>query len=85
MWRVIVRSVGRIVKNEELWSKNKETIRKTFFSKDSIILWSWQTYALRKKQYLEIIEKKEFTHAEVLRFQTPRECENFLSEASESG
>lgn len=79
MWRVIIRSIKRILKSEELWAKNKESIKKTFFTKESIILWAWQTYDLRKKQYLEIIEKNEYPDVEIVRFQSPRDCEKFLN------
>jgi adenylate kinase family enzyme len=51
MYRVIKRSILRILKNESLWSENKETFYKTFMTKDSIILWSWNTYHKRKTDY----------------------------------
>jgi adenylate kinase family enzyme len=79
MWRVIIRSIKRILKSEELWAKNKESIKKTFFTKESIILWAWQTYDLRKKQYLEFIEKNEYPDVEIVRFHSPRDCEKFLN------
>ena len=52
MKRVILRTVQRIVRKQELWNGNKETFKKSFLSKDSIILWSWNTYDRRKKSIL---------------------------------
>jgi adenylate kinase family enzyme len=78
MWRVIKRSILRALKKEKLWAGNTETLRKSFFSKDSIILWAWQTYALRKKQYTEMIADPAYCHLHVLRFKSPLELERYL-------
>ncbi|MEQ1723665.1 MAG: adenylate kinase [Pseudobdellovibrio sp.] len=79
MYRVIKRSLKRIFTQEELWAGNKESIKKTFFSKQSIILWSWQTYATRKTQYLKFMQDPDFKHIKVIRFTNPSEAEIFLS------
>lgn len=78
MWRVIKRSVLRIIKNESLWAGNKEGLRKTFFSKESIILWAWQTYEVRKIQYLELIKNPEYKNVKVIRFEKPSQVAEFL-------
>lgn len=78
MWRVLKRSVLRILSREVLWSNNKESFRKNFLSKESIILWSWNTYAIRKKQYLELSEKPEYTNIKIIRIQTPKEADKLL-------
>jgi len=78
-WRVLKRSVGRILTREPLWSGNKETFRKTFLSKDSILLWSFQTYKIRKEQYEELTRTPEFSHLNIVRFKTPCEAERFLA------
>lgn len=78
MYRVIKRSLKRIFTQEELWAGNRESIKKTFFSKQSIILWSWQTYSTRKDQYLKFMQDPDFKHIKVIRFKTPKEAQNFL-------
>lgn len=78
MWRVFKRSIFRILNNESLWAGNKESLKKTFFSKDSIILWAWNTYDLRKQQYEELIKNPEFKDLKILRFRHPSETENFV-------
>jgi len=77
-WRVLKRSLVRIVTNESLWAGNRETFRKTFFSKDSILLWSLQTYRLRKRQYEELLQMPTHAHIRILRFKTPKQTERFL-------
>ncbi len=51
MVRIIKRTIKRILRKEELWNGNIETIKNSLLSKDSIIRWSWKTYSIRKKQY----------------------------------
>lgn len=78
MWRVFKRSVLRLIKNEVLWSGNRETFQKTFLSKDSIILWAWNTYNLRRQQYLQLIKTPEFTHLKVIHITRPRDVERLI-------
>lgn len=79
-WRVFKRSVFRILKAEVLWAGNKESFRKTFLSKKSIILWSVQTYGLRKQQYEELISSSDYSRLKIFRFKNPNEAEKFISE-----
>lgn len=78
MWRVLKRSVLRMLKREELWAGNKESFRKTFLSKDSIILWAWNTYDLRKKQYEALIREPEYGHVTVIRLTSQKRLDQFL-------
>ena len=39
-WRVLKRCVSRAVRRESLWETNYESFRKTFFSRDSLLVWS---------------------------------------------
>lgn len=78
MWRVLKRSVLRILKNEHLWAGNKESFNKTFLSKDSIILWAWNTYNIRKQRYEELIKNVPYENLKILRFKNPLEAKIFL-------
>jgi hypothetical protein len=54
MYRVVSRTMKRIITREALWNGNVETLRKCVLSRDSIILWSWNTYRRRRSQYLSL-------------------------------
>ncbi len=82
MWRVLKRSLRRILKNEVLWAGNTESFKKTFLTKDSIILWAWQTYNLRRQQYKELMTSSEYSHIKVLRFTKPSQVEKFINTMS---
>ncbi len=78
MWRVIKRSILRIISKEKLWAGNQESFFKVFFSQDSIILWAWHTYDSRKKQYTEWLSSPEYAHLRVYLFKTPQQTQIWL-------
>ena len=53
-WRVITRTIKRRLKRETLWNGNRETLRSSLFSMDSVILWSIRTHHQRKREYAEL-------------------------------
>jgi len=59
MKRVILRTIKRVVTNQELWNGNRESFRKSFLSRDSIILWSWNTYERRRIEYSRLQKQYE--------------------------
>jgi adenylate kinase family enzyme len=78
-WRVFKRSVIRTLTQEELWSGNKESFRKTFLSKDSILLWSLQTFSLRRRQYQKMRASPEYQHLQVKHLKNPSEVSTLIS------
>ena len=59
MWLVVKRTIFRVCTGKKLWHGNAETLQKAFFSKDSIILWAWNTYRLRKREYAGFVKNNE--------------------------
>ncbi len=82
MWRVFKRSIHRILKQEVLWAGNKESFKKTFFTKDSIIRWAWVTYSIRKQQYETLFSNPEYDHLKVVRLKNQSELDSFLEHLS---
>lgn len=78
MFRVIKRSILRILKNETLWGTNKESFLKNFFTKESIILWAWNTYELRKKQYEDLIVNPEYQNKKIIRIKSQKELNQLI-------
>lgn len=50
LWRVLRRTAYRLISRKPLWNGNRETLRLTF-SRESIIIWVFQTYWKRRKQF----------------------------------
>jgi adenylate kinase family enzyme len=76
--RALFRTIKRVVTREILWNSNRESFRKSFLSRQSILLWVLQTYPQRKREYPELLSRPEYAHLKVLRFQSPRDAEGYL-------
>ena len=80
LWRLLRRGVVRIRSREELWpgTGNRETIRDTFFSRESLFIWAVTSYGKRRKNYPRLLALPQYESATKLRFPAPREAEQWL-------
>jgi adenylate kinase family enzyme len=78
MQQVTKRSIRRILTREELWAGNRETIQKTFFSKESIIRFAWKSYPRQKEDHEQLLSLSLFGDTEIVRLQSPRETSRWL-------
>lgn len=76
LWRVLRRTAYRLVSRKPLWNGNRETLRLTF-SKESIILWVFQTYWKRKEMFPRLLASHE--GIEQLIFRHPRHTRKWLN------
>ncbi len=78
LWRLGLRILRRSVTRERLWKGNQESLRTHLFKKESLILWALQTYKRRKSEYGEAISRRESEGVQTLRFDSPKEIEQWL-------
>ena len=78
MGRLLRRTLWRSLKQEELWNGNREDIRKSFLSQDSIVLWMLQTYQRNRKKYPLLFQQPEYEHLFVVHLQSPKIAEEWL-------
>lgn len=50
LWSVIRRTGIRVFTRQKLWAENRESLR-TLFSKESIVLWVWNTHQAYEERY----------------------------------
>jgi adenylate kinase family enzyme len=74
-WRVVRRTLSRIVRRTEIWAGNRESVR-MLLSRDSIIWWSVSTYGRRRRQYPSLLAAHP--HLRVVRLRSPREADRWL-------
>lgn len=74
LWRTFERTLTR----KELWSGNRETLQKSFFSRDSILLWAIQTYSRRRKEYPILFIQPEYLHLEIVELRSPKAANDWL-------
>lgn len=53
MWRVCRRTVSRVLRREQLWNGNRESIAGLFFWRgdDTILGWAWNSYPRVRARY----------------------------------
>lgn len=79
LWRLLQRSVRRVVRQEELWNGNRETFRGQFLSRDSLLLLALKTHTYYRKTYPQLLQQPEYSHLRALRFRHPREVARWLA------
>jgi adenylate kinase family enzyme len=73
--RVLWRTLSRLVRREELWNGNRESLR-TALSRESIVWWTVTTHRGVAPKWTERLAA--VPHVEVVRLRSPREVRRFL-------
>jgi adenylate kinase family enzyme len=71
--RLVRRTVARIVRKEELWAGNRETVRNMFLRRDSLLVFALRTYRPRRKRYAE-----ELARYDVVRLRSTSDLDRYL-------
>ena len=76
--RLLRRTVMRAARREELWSGNRESFRKSFASRDSILLWMLQNFRRVRLQYEAALTDPAYIRLAFVRLPSPRATERWL-------
>jgi adenylate kinase family enzyme len=79
LWRLAGRTLRRIVNREELWNGNRERVRTSLFSRDSIFVWALTSHPRQRREYPAELARPEYAHLAVTRLRSPRETEQWLA------
>jgi adenylate kinase family enzyme len=74
--RLLRRTVRRVVRREDLWNGNRETIRNVLLSRDSLIAFALRDERPRRERY-----PRELARYRVARLRSQREVDAFLRSA----
>jgi adenylate kinase family enzyme len=77
-WRVLIRTMGRIFRREELFSGNRETFRAAFSSRHSLLWWVITTYRRRRRQFRTLFDTGAFPNLSLLEFKHPKQAHAYL-------
>ncbi|MCG7499657.1 adenylate kinase [Vibrio sp. Of7-15] len=82
LYQALKRAFIRSWNKEELWPNtgNIETFKKSFFSRDSIILWTIKRYHSNRKKYLRIMASDRYSHIHFIHIQSPKQAKQFLAQ-----
>ena len=79
-WRLLTRTIRRVVTKEKLFSGNVENgwTHLKLWSQESLFHWLFKTYWRRKREYPGLFELPENAHLKVIHFKHPKEAEEWL-------
>jgi adenylate kinase family enzyme len=78
--RLLWRTLRRALTRGELWHGNRESLRTSFLSRNSILLWAIKTHRRRGREYSELLARPENKHLIVVRLCCPREATRWLDD-----
>ena len=78
LYRAISRSFKRSVTKEIIFAKNKESFKRSFFSKESIIWWVIKTHRKKRGKYSEVLYNDSFFLQQVIELKSQLETEDFI-------
>lgn len=76
--RLLRRTIRRVVRREELWSGNRETFRRAFLSRESLILFAVRSYARVRRR-----NEERLASLPVVRLRSPREVRAWLESVAD--
>lgn len=80
-WRVVRRSIRRVVTREELWNGNREHWR-NLVNRDpevNIIMWAWEHHPKHRAKYEALATTPLWAHADVHRLRSRRDVRQFMA------
>lgn len=75
LYRVLKRSLKRIVNKDRLWQDNKETVFRLFSPKVSILFFAYRSYINKKNRYNKLFAGE--SHISLVRIKKKRDEKNF--------
>ena len=87
-WRTLrqvsLRALKRACSGQELWpgTGNRESFRRGFFSRESIILWSLKTWRTNRARYQRDMTDPRYQHLRFVRLTSPQQVDEFIASLS---
>jgi adenylate kinase family enzyme len=76
--RALRRTVRRIIRREQLFAGNEESVKRSFLSRDSILLWMMTTFHEKRRRYGTLRASGGFANLDWLEFRRPARADSFL-------
>jgi adenylate kinase family enzyme len=76
--RISRRTFGRIVRREELWNRNRETVRNALFTRDSLFAWAVRSHRRHRREFPSRFAAAHLKHLDVVRLRSSAEVERWL-------
>jgi hypothetical protein len=83
-WRVVTRTLSRMVRRTELWNGNREPFSNLWSlnPQKSIIIWSLSRHSLYRRRFAAAMVDPRWAHLTFSRLQTRRQVDAFVRRAA---
>ena len=80
LFQAVRRAATRAWQGTELWpgTGNRESFRRSFFSRDSIVLWTIKTYRKNRAGYLADMNDARYRHIRFIQLRSPAQTARFI-------
>ena len=85
LWRVVSRTLRRILSGKVLWNSNRETFRDAIFSRDGLVLYLLSSHRRHRQQYPRLLALPEYAHLRVIRLRSARGVARWLESVPSDG
>ena len=79
MWRVIRRTIRRLLSRERLFNDNRERLLAAVLDPEHPVRWAWTQHADRRRRNETIAADRAFAQLTVVRLRSPRETREWLT------
>ena len=76
--RALRRTLGRLLTRDPLWHGNRESLRRAFLSRESILLWVISTFDRRRKEFAGLWASGKYPHLSWIELRRPADAEPYL-------
>ena len=83
--RALRRTLVRAATREELWSGNRESLRRAFLSRESILSWVLTTHRRRRHDFRALFDQPPWPHLALIELTHPRAAARFLANLPDRG
>lgn len=80
LFRAVKRAINRACSGRELWpgTGNVETFSRLLLSKDSIVLWTIQTYLHNRRKHQAMMKDERYSNIRFMVFRSPKQAQQFI-------
>lgn len=80
--QAVMRAATRAWKQQELWpgTGNRESFRRSFFSRESVLLWTIKTWRSNRARYEADMADPQFSHIRFVRITTRQQADDLIHE-----
>jgi hypothetical protein len=81
LWQAVTRAFKRAWHQQELWpgTGNRESFRRSFFSRESIIIWTLKTWSSNRERYEADMQNPQYAHIRFVRITRRQQAEALIS------